>query len=105
MSVQVFSAPVDCGSWARLHFPPTKIEPVTSQKEQEVSCPQKLFYGGGDVANLGGEVWAERQRADGLPGSNGPQKGGPVCSRLQHDALEPLWLQRKGPWLSGVVMY
>lgn len=105
MSVQVFSAPADCESSVLLHSPPRQTEPVTSQKEQGVSCLQKLFYGEGGVANHDGEGWAERQRVDVPLGSDGPMMGEPVYSHLQHDASEPLWLQKKGAWLSGEVMY
>lgn len=90
MSVQVFSAPVGCESLALLHYPPTQTELVTSQKEQAVNCPQKLFYGEEGVANHGGEGWAVKQRVDGLPGSDDPIREGPECSHLRHDALEPL---------------
>lgn len=90
MSVQVFSAPVDCESSALLHYPLTQIEPVTSQKEQKVSCPQKLSCGEGGVANHDGEGWAERQKADGLPGSDDPMREGPECSHLLHAASELL---------------
>lgn len=82
-----------------------QTEAVASQKEQGVSCPQKLFCGEGGVANHDGEEWAERQRVDVPPGSDGPVRGGLECSHLQHDALEPVWLQRKGAWLSGEVTY
>lgn len=78
--------------------------PVTSQKEQGVSCPQKLSYGEEGLANHDGEGWAERQRVDVPPGSDGPMKGGPECSHLQRDASEPPWLEKKVAWLSAEVM-
>lgn len=57
------------------------------------------------MATHDGEGWAERQRVNVPPGSDGPMRGDPECSHLQRDASEPLWLQRKGVWLSGEVMY
>lgn len=57
------------------------------------------------MANHDREGWAEKQKADGLPESDDPTKGGPECSHLQHDASELLWLQCNEAWLSGEVMY